>query len=149
MIWNILSNGDCVNSICQVIDNASKQFPNSKIFYSNLLTRTDEHQSRVKTTNAAVYKEVEKLPNVHIINTSNIPAELLHDRKHLNKEGVYLQVLQYFLLFLYGFHVKKTCNLWNYRNQIKVNQSINLSLPLSLSSLSLYSKLYYTWKYYC
>ena len=24
--------------------------------------------------------------------------------------------------FLYGFHVKKLCNLWNYRIQIKVNQ---------------------------
>ena len=49
-----------VNSICQVIDNASKQFPNSKIFYSNLLTRTDEHQSRVKTTNAATQPEIKK-----------------------------------------------------------------------------------------
>ena len=98
-----LSNGDCVNSICQVIDNASKQFPNSKIFYSNLLTRTDEHQSRVKTTNAAVYKEVEKLPNVHIINTSNIPAELLHDRKHLNKEGVIYKSYNIFFHFYTAF----------------------------------------------
>ena len=97
------ANGDCVDSICQVLDNASKQFPNSKIFYSNLLTRTDEHQSRVKTTNAAVYKEVEKLPNVHIINNSNIPAELLHDRKHLNKEGVIFKSYSIFFYFYTAF----------------------------------------------
>ena len=40
-------------------------------------------------------------------------------------------VVRYLLLFVYGFHVK-LCNLWNYRIQIKVNQSINQSICLSV-----------------
>ena len=40
---------------------------------------------------------------------------------------------------MYGFHVKKFYNLWNYRIEIKENQSIkqasNLSVCLSLSVL--------------
>ena len=49
--------------------------------------------------------------------------------------GTYFLVsLQYLLLFQYGFHVKKffLVNLWNYRIQIKVNQSINQSICLSV-----------------
>ena len=38
---------------------------------------------------------------------------------------IFSVVVQHLLLFLYGFHVKKLCNLWNSRIQIKVNQSIN------------------------
>ena len=45
---------------------------------------------------------------------------------------IFSVVVQYLLLFLYGFHVKKLCNLWNYRIQIKVNQSIYLSVYLSV-----------------
>lgn len=83
-----LSNADCIKSLSNLISDTSKKFPNTKVFYSNLLARNDEHQSRVKALNATIYKQIESLPNVHVIDNSNISTEFLHDRKHLNKEGV-------------------------------------------------------------
>ena len=86
-----LSNGDCVNSICQVIDNASKQFPNSKIFYSNLLTRTDEHQSRVKTTNAATQPEIKKQYSSLLDDGNKWKNWLINECKALKNENELLK----------------------------------------------------------
>lgn len=67
---------------------ASIKMPDTKILYSTLLPRNDELNIHISSINREINKRCVSLPNVHIIDNSDINQHLLYDKKHLNRKGV-------------------------------------------------------------
>ena len=64
--------------------------PDSDIFFSSFLPRRDLTKKRPHQMNLILERIAASRPGCHMIVHNNISAEMLSDKKHLNKTGFFL-----------------------------------------------------------
>ena len=72
----------------QLLENTSRKFPDSKILFSSLIPRKDHLHEKTVEVNDVTKKYISKLKNVEQIEHRNLHEAHLHDKKHLNRDGV-------------------------------------------------------------
>lgn len=79
-----------VDKIAEVVIQARKTFPQTRISVSTILPRSDVSTHRIADINKEIHQACVNIENVHIIDHEDITSEHLYDTVHLNKKGVSL-----------------------------------------------------------
>ena len=78
----------CLPNFQNLIQIALQKYPTSKILISSLLKRADDIDIYRSEFNTKLGSLCTPFPNVHLVNNDNIPANFLHDNKHLKRRKI-------------------------------------------------------------
>ena len=79
------------HDICHLLTKTSQKFQSSKILFSLFLPRQDNLNAKTHEVNDLIKENIKLLPNVQMIdhtNLHNTKMIVLHDNKHLNRDGL-------------------------------------------------------------